>query len=87
MKALAIISSVGLVLAIALLLVLASMLLSRPARAETLHKGKVYKTTADRIIAERQLVCTYSRGAARVEHLPDGRLVVINGKVCTEVSR
>lgn len=83
MKALAVLSSVGLVLAIALLLVLASMLLARPARAEILHKGKVVQTTADRIVAERQLVCSYAK--PRFEALPDGRTVIINGKVCTEV--
>lgn len=68
-------------------IILAVCLLASVASAETLYRGKVYKTTADRIIAERQLVCTYSKGSARVEHLPDGRLVVINGKVCIEVSR
>lgn len=48
-------------------------------------RGKVYKTTADRIIADRQLVCSYAK--PRFEALPDGRMVIINGKVCTEVSR
>jgi len=55
------------------------------AHAETLHRGKVHKTTADRIIAERQLVCSYAK--PRFEALPGGRMVVIMGKVCTEVSR
>jgi len=61
--------------------------LATSAHAETLHRGKVHKTTADKIIAERQLVCTYAKGSTRVEHLPDGRMVVIDGKVCVEVSR
>lgn len=68
-------------------IILAVALLSSVASAETLHRGKVYKTTADRIVAERQLVCTYAKGSTRVESLPDGRTVVIMGKVCTEVSR
>lgn len=54
------------------------------AHAETLHRGKVYKTTADRIIADRQLVCSYAK--PRFEALPDGRMVIINGKTCIEVS-
>lgn len=57
------------------------------AHAETLHRGKVYKTTADQIIAQRQLVCTYAKGSTRVETDSKGRTVVIMGKVCTEVSR
>lgn len=71
---------------VALLVWFATWLQSH-AHAETLHKGKVHKTTADKIIADRQLVCTYAKGSTRVEHLPDGRLVIFNGKVCTEVSR
>jgi hypothetical protein len=59
--------------------------LAGSASAEVLHKGKVVQTTADRIVAERQLVCTY--GKSRFEALPDGRTVVIMGKVCVEVSR
>lgn len=57
----------------------------RNASAETLHKGKVHQTTADRIVAERQLVCSY--GKTRFEATPDGRTVIIMGKVCTELSR
>lgn len=67
--------------------VLAAVTLAGTAGAETLHKGKVHKTTADRIVAERQLVCSYSKGSTRVESLPDGRTVIVMGKVCTEVSR
>lgn len=65
--------------------VLALVVVSSPASAETLVNGKVVKTTADKIIAERQLVCTY--GKTRFESDPKGRTVVILGKVCTEVSR
>lgn len=71
-------------------IILAISLLSSLANAETLTRGPsgkltVHRTTADRIVAERQLVCDYSR--PRFEALPDGRTVVIMGKVCTEVSR
>lgn len=58
--------------------------LAGTASAEVLHKGKVVQVTADRIIAERQLVCSYAK--PRFEALPDGRTVIINGKVCVEVS-
>lgn len=71
-------------LIVAMLIWFASFLASH-ASAETLHKGKVVQTTADRIIAERQLVCSYAK--PRFEALPDGRMVIINGKVCIEVSR
>lgn len=66
-------------------LIISLALLSSVASAETLVNGKVYKTTADKIVAERQLVCTY--GKTRFESDPKGRTVVIMGKVCTEVSR
>lgn len=66
-------------------IILAAVLVSSFASAETLRKGKVHQTTADRIIAERQLVCSY--GKPRFEALPDGRTVVVMGKVCVEVSR
>jgi hypothetical protein len=67
------------------IIAVAALLLAGNASAEVLHKGKVVQTTADRIVAERQLVCTY--GKSRFEALPDGRTVVIMGKVCTEVSK
>lgn len=66
-------------------IIIAAVLVSSVASAETLHKGRVHQTTADRIIAERQLVCSY--GKPRFEALPDGRTVVVMGKVCVEVSR
>lgn len=67
--------------------VVASMLLAvgGEAHAETLAKGRVHKTTADKLVAERQLVCTY--GKTRFETDSSGRQVVIMGKVCSEVSR
>jgi len=68
-------------------IIISLALVSSAASAETLHHGKVYKTTADRIVAERQLVCTYAKGSTRVETDSKGRTVVIMGKVCTEVSR
>lgn len=66
-------------------IIVAAVTTASVASAETLHRGKVYKTTADKIIAERQLVCSYAK--PRFEALPDGRTVIINGKVCVEVSR
>ena len=65
-------------------IIIATATLAGTASAEVLHNGKVYKTTADRIIADRQLVCDY--GKTRFEALPDGRQVIIMGKVCTEVT-
>lgn len=62
-----------------------AFLLAINVRADVLVNGKVYKTTADKIVAERQLVCSYAK--PRFEALPDGRMVIINAKVCTEVSR
>lgn len=47
-------------------------------------RGRCVKWTADKIIAERQLVCSYAK--PRFEALSDGRTVIINGKVCVEVS-
>ncbi len=67
--------------------VLAAVTFSGVASAETLVNGKVVRTTADKIVAERQLVCTYAKGSTRVETDSKGRTVVIMGKVCTEVSR
>ncbi len=72
-------------IAIILAVTIAGMFLARAAHADVLVKGKVYKTTADKIIADRQLVCSYAK--PRFEALPDGRTVIINGKVCIEVSR
>ena len=65
-------------------IIIATATLAGTASAEVLHKGKVYRTTADRIIADRQLVCDYSR--PRFDALPDGRTVIVMGKVCTEVT-
>jgi hypothetical protein len=50
-----------------------------------LVNGKPYETTADRIIAERQLQCTY--GEWRSETLPNGSTVIIRDKVCTNEKR
>lgn len=61
------------------------VMLGGSAHAETLVNGKVVKVTADKLVAERQLVCTY--GKSRFETDAHGRQVVIMGKVCTEVSR
>lgn len=67
-------------------IILAVVLASSVASARTCDgKGRCTDITADRIIADRQLVCSY--GKPRIEALPDGRTVVINGKVCTEVKR
>ncbi len=70
---------------VASIVIAAYLLWTALASAETIHRGKVVQVTADRIIADRQLVCDYSK--PRFEALPDGRTVIIMGKVCTEVSR
>ncbi len=70
--------------AIVALLVWFATFLASNARADVLVNGKVHQTTADKVIAQRQLVCSY--GKTRFEATPDGRTVVIMGKVCTEVS-
>jgi len=59
----------------------AAMLGSGWAHAAALVNGKVYPVTADRIIAERQLQCTY--GQWRSETLPNGSTIIIRDKVCT----
>ena len=65
-------------------LVLTAITFAGTAGADVLVNGKVHRTTADKIVADRQLVCSY--GKTRFEALPDGRTVVVMGKVCTEVS-
>jgi hypothetical protein len=59
-----------------------AILLSGAAHAEVLFRGKVYQTTADRLIAERQLQCTY--GEWSLETLPNGSTVLTRSKVCTQ---
>lgn len=67
-------------------LALSLVLLSSVASARTCDgKGRCTDITADRIVAERQLVCSYAK--PRLEPLPDGRTVIVNGKVCIEVKR
>lgn len=67
------------------LIIIAIALLATTAGAETLHNGRVYKTTADHIIARERMTC--KPGATRVEHLADGRLAIITSKVCEKGSR
>lgn len=59
----------------------AAYLLSTMVHAETLHQGKVYRTTADRIIVEQRLPCTYGRWESRT--LPSGATVLTRHKVCS----
>lgn len=57
------------------------LLLAGSANAEVLYRGKVYQVTADRIIADRQLQCTY--GEWQSETLSNGSTVLTRSKVCT----
>jgi len=62
----------------------AALLACGLAKAETLtcdrKTCKVHQVTADRIIAERQLACTY--GKPRFVTAPNGVTVRFNPKVC-----
>lgn len=58
-----------------------AFLLAATLRAETLHAGHVYKTTADAIIAERHLVCAY--GPWVQETIRGGATVISRVKVCS----
>lgn len=67
-------------------IVLSLSLISSVAAARQCDgKGHCVDWTADKVAAERQLVCTY--GKTRFESDPQGRTVVVMGKVCTEVKR
>lgn len=57
------------------------LLLAGSAHAEVLYRGKVYQVTADRIIADRQLQCTY--GEWQSETTSNGSTVLTRSKVCT----
>jgi len=57
-----------------------AFLLCGMVNAETLHHGKVYQTTADRIIIERRLVCSY--GQWQSSTLASGATVLTRSKVC-----
>lgn len=61
-------------------------LIAIAAEAETLHRGRVVQTTADRIIADRQLACRYT-GKVDTVTLPNGSTAVILAKVCQEEKR
>lgn len=58
------------------------LLLASSANAEVLYRGKVYQVTADRIIADRQLQCTY--GEWQSETTSNGSTVITRSKVCTD---
>ncbi len=66
-------------------IIMAVLLLAATASAETLYKGKVYQVTADRLIAERQLACSY--GQWRFETSEEGKTIIIRDKVCTREQR
>jgi hypothetical protein len=65
-------------------IIIAALLLAGSARADVYYQGKVYKTTADRIITDRQLACSY--GPWRLE-TRDGTTIIIRDKVCTDEKR
>lgn len=62
-------------------LLMAVALLAGPARAETLHNGRVYQTTADHLIKRLGLTCK-PVGAVQSVTLPDGSTALIRAKVC-----
>lgn len=66
----------------ALMTALTVLLVTSAASADVLYRGKVYKVTADRLIADRQLSCNY--GPWVVSYQPDGALVLTRAKTCTE---
>ncbi len=63
----------------------ATLLLGATAKAEVLYRGKVYQVTADRLIAERQLACSY--GSWRFETSEEGKTIIIRDKVCTREAK
>lgn len=58
----------------------AALLVCGLAHAEVLHNGRVYRTTADRIIEAERLTCAY--GAWQQSTLRNGATVISRGKVC-----
>lgn len=58
----------------------AAFLLAGMVHGETLYRGKVYQTTADRLIVERKLTCSY--GPWSIETTADGVTVLSRKKVC-----
>jgi hypothetical protein len=63
------------------IIIAAILLFAGSAKAEVYYRGKVYQITADRIIAERQLQCSYGPWRSQTE--PNGTTVIIRDKVCT----
>ena len=61
-------------------IIIALALLASGAGAETLHRGKVYQITADRIIIRERMQCTY--GPWEQETLPTGATVIRCAKTC-----
>lgn len=57
-----------------------AILLSGLAHAEVYYQGRVYQTTADRIIADQRLTCTY--GPWSFTTTSDGVTVLTRAKVC-----
>ena len=60
--------------------IIALLLMSGSVQAEVLVDGKVYQTTADRIIKREALVCAY--GDWQFQTLPDGSTAIVRGKYC-----
>lgn len=76
-----------LIIALALLASTAGGTLSaKVALADTLHNGRVYQTTADRVIQRERMPCVYG-AFRRFETLADGRLAMIRIKRCEKGSK
>lgn len=67
-------------------LIIALALLASTAGAETLHRGRVHQTTADRYQEREQMVCSYEP-YRRFITLADGRLALVRIKRCEKTSK
>lgn len=67
---------------IAAVVVAAALLVTSVASAEVLYRGKVYRITADTIITDRHMPCTYGRWT--FDTLPNGVAVISRTKTCTQ---
>ncbi len=70
---------------IAVAIAAAAILASALAHADVLHNGKVYRTTADRIISDQQLACSY--GPWQQVTLPNGATIISRQKTCQGEAR
>lgn len=65
---------------LATIIATAAILLSGLAHADTIYQVKVYRTTADKLITDRRLTCTYGQWSSTT--LPNGSTVLSRSKVC-----